>query len=114
MKPEPIDEFERALRRTLARQPSPPGFKQRLLLRRSQSAAAAHRFLWQRIAASVLLAAAVSGLLTWNRIAQQRRREKEAGRQLFIALRITHHAIRDVQTRLAAHSHNAFSQGDIQ
>ncbi len=114
MKPEPIDEFEQQLRGSLARRPAPPGFKQRLLYRRSQSSAAGHRFLWQRIAASVLLAAVVSGLLTWNHIVEQHRREEEVRRQLFIALRITHHAIRDVQTRLAAHSHNAFTQGDIQ
>lgn len=114
MKPEPIDAFERELRTALDRRPAPPAFKQNLLRRRQAVAAASHRFLWQRLAASILLAAVVSGLLTWNHIAEQRRRGEEARRQLFIALRITHHALTDVQTRLAAHSHNAFTQGDVQ
>ena len=112
MKPEPIDAFERELRSALQRRPAPPAFKQNLLHRRQ--AAASHRFLWQRLAASILLAVAVSSLLTWNHITQQRRHGEEARRQLFIALRITHHALTDVQTRLAVHSHNPFTQGDVQ
>jgi hypothetical protein len=113
VKPEPIDDFERDLRNALARRPAPPAFKQNLL-RRRQTAAAGHRFLWQRLAASILLAAVVSSLLTWNHIAQQRRRGEEARRQLVIALRITQHAMNDVQARLAAHNQSALTQGDTQ
>lgn len=113
MKPEPIDEFERALRRTMQRQPAPPSFQQRLLHRRQSAMHARRAILWQRLAASILLAAGVGGLLTWRHV-QQLRKGEEASRQLFIALRITHHALNDVQMRLAAHSHNDFTQGDIQ
>ncbi len=112
MKPEPIDDFERELRSALQRRPAPHAFKQNLLRRRQ--AAAGHRFLWPRLAASILLAISVSGLLTWNHIAQERRRGEEARRQLFIALRITQHAMNDVQARLAARNQNALSQGDTQ
>ncbi len=113
MKPEPIDDFELELRRSLQRRPAPPAFKQNLLNHRRSSRATRHWFLWQRLAASILLAAGVGGLLTWRHL-QQLRKGEEASRQLFIALRITHHALNDVQMRLAAHSHNDFTQGDIQ
>lgn len=114
MKPEPIDELERELRRALPRCPAPPGFQQRLLRRRQSATRAHHVILWQRLAASLVLAAALSGLLTWNHIVQERRRGEEASRQLFIALRITSHTLNDVQARLAAHTRTNLSQGDLQ
>ena len=114
MKPEPIDDFERDLRSALERRPAPPAFKEAVLRRRQSAVPVTPAFLWQRLAASVLLAVSVSGLLTWNRIAQERRRGEEARRQLFIALRITQHAMNDVQARLAARNQNALSQGDTQ
>ena len=114
MKPEPIDAFERELRSALERRPAPPAFKQNLLRRRQSAAHLGQAFLWQRLAASILLGAVVSGLLTWNHLAQERRRGEEARRQLFIALRITQHAMNDVQARLAARNQNALTQGDTQ
>ncbi|MGA8041413.1 MAG: hypothetical protein WCA37_01290 [Terracidiphilus sp.] len=111
MKPEPIDEIERVLRRELKRRPAPPGFQQRLLRRRQGALRTRHIMLWQRLAASVLVAAGVGGLLTW-RHAQQLRKGEEASRQLVLALRITNHALNDVQARLAAHSSIDSSQGD--
>ena len=114
MKPEPIDDFERDLRSALRRRPAPPAFKEAVLRRRQSIIPVTPAFLWQRLAASVLLAAAVSSLLTWNHIAQERRRGEEAQRQLVIALRITHHALNDVQARLAARNQNALTQGDTQ
>ena len=114
MKPEPIDDFERDLRSALARRPAPPAFKEAVLRRRQSAVPVSPAFLWQRLAASVLLAVAVSSLLTWNHIAQQRRHGEEAQRQLVLALRITHHALNDVQSRLAARNQNAFAQGDTQ
>lgn len=105
--PEPIDgmaEFERELRQAMLRRPAPPGLKGRILdARARRRTARVHRrvVLWQRLAASLVLAAALGGGFAWHTVQQQRRAE-EARRQVFTALRITSRALDEVNARLAA------------
>jgi len=77
------DEFERELRQAFARRPAPPSLKRRLT-------------------ASVALTAALAGGVQW-RIIDQRRKEEAARAQVFLALRITSHALNQMNARLAAH-----------
>jgi hypothetical protein len=105
--PEPIDrmnEFENRLRQAFVRRPAPPGLKARILdhrIRRRTARFHSHVVLWQRLAACFVLAAALGGGLTWRHIEQQRRGEA-AREQVLTALRITNHALNEVQARLAA------------
>lgn len=102
--PEQIDAFERELRQALVRRPAPPALKARILAARSrQRVVRIHRraVLWQRLAASVVLAAACGGGFAWHHVQEQRRGE-EARRQVLDALRITNHALDEVHARLAA------------
>lgn len=105
--PEPIDgmaAFERELRQALVRRPAPPALKARILAARSrQRASRIHRriVVWQRLAASLVLAASFGGGFAWHHVQQQRRAE-EARRQVFDALRITNRALNEVNARLAA------------
>ena len=57
--------------------------------------------LWQRLAAGFVLAAALGGALTWRHIEEERRGEA-AREQVLTALRITNHALNQIQARLAA------------
>lgn len=109
---EPIDgnaEFERELRQSLARRPAPPSLKRRILdARRLRRAARLHSraVLWQRLAASLVVAASLGGGLTWHHV-QQERRAEEARREVITALRITNRALNEVNARLAAHDRAA-------
>jgi hypothetical protein len=58
--------------------------------------------IWQRLAASVVLAAVACGGFAWREREQERKGE-EARRQVMIALRITGHALNQMKTQLAAH-----------
>lgn len=105
---EPIDgmnEFERELRQAMVRRPAPPGLKGRILDARSRRRTMrVHRrvVLWQRLAASLVLAATLGGGFAWRHVQQQRRGE-EARQQVMTALRITNRALNEVNARLAAH-----------
>jgi hypothetical protein len=102
---EQMDDFEQELKQALERRPAPPSLKRRILqqrsLRRTQRLHS-HMVIWQRLAASVMLAALIGGAFTWHQ-AEQRRKGEEARRQVMTALRITSHALNEMNTRLAAH-----------
>ena len=102
---EQMDDFEQELKQALERRPAPPSLKRRIMQQRSirrTQRLRNHAVLWQRLAASVVLAALVGGAYTWHE-AEQRRKGEETRRQVMTALRITGHAINEVNARLAAH-----------
>jgi hypothetical protein len=102
---EPRDDLERELRQAFARQPAPPGLKRRLMdQRRRQHAARIHRrvILWQRLAATLVLACTLGGLLAWRHIRQERKGQ-ELRQQVLTAFRITNHALDQMNRQLASH-----------
>lgn len=104
MAPDPLDEFERELRQTLARRPAPPSLKRRILEVRSRRRTArlhSRAVLWQRLAASLVVAASLGGGFTWHHV-QQERKGEEARRQVLTALRVTNRALNEMNARLAA------------
>ena len=104
MESEPLDNFEVELREALERRPAPPGLKRKLMQRRSAKRPLDLSIIWRRLAASILLAALVSGGFVWRHREEQRQGEA-ARQQVLIALRITSHALNQVQSQLAAHDH---------
>ncbi len=63
-----------------------------------------HVLLWQRLAASIALAALLGGAVDWQwQRTEERRRGEEARRQVLTALRITNHALDQVSEHLASH-----------
>jgi hypothetical protein len=102
--PEPIDEFEKELRQAFLRRPAPPSLKRRVMDQRSRRRTERHHFriaLWQRLAASLVLAAALGGGFAWHYEEEQRKGEA-ARQQVLTALRITNHALNAMNARLAA------------
>jgi len=97
-----MDEFERELKQAFARRPAPPSLKRRLMARRSAPQAQRYFIPWQRLAAGLVLAAALAGGVQWH-ILEQHRKEEAAREQVFMALRITSHALNQMNARLAAH-----------
>jgi hypothetical protein len=103
---EPIDEFERELQEAFERRPAPPGLKRKVMERRRWGRAQrthSHAVLWQRLAASIVLAGLLGGALAW-RHADEVRRGEDARRQVLTALRITNHALNEVNARLTTRS----------
>jgi hypothetical protein len=104
---EPFDNFELELRQALERRPAPPGLKRKLLAQRAarKRPDAVHGSFvqWQRLAASLVLVAALGGGLTWRHHEEEQRKGEEARQQVFTALRITSHALDHVQAQLADH-----------
>jgi hypothetical protein len=97
-----MDDFERELREAFERRPAPPGMKRKLMEKRHSRRTQrthSHTVLWQRLAASVVLAGVLGGALAW-RHADEVRRGEDARRQVLTALRITNHALNQVNTRL--------------
>ncbi len=89
------DEFERELAQAFERRPAPPSLKRKLMERRRRQNTERLRFravMWQRLAASVLLAAALGGGFAWRNREEQRKGEA-ARQQVMTALRITSHAL---------------------
>jgi hypothetical protein len=108
---EPFDDFELELKQALQRRPAPPSLKRRLMAARvvrTRSQADRNSFVpWQRLAASIVLIAALGGGFAWRQHEQEQRNEEqrkgeEARQQVFTALRITNHALDHVETQLAA------------
>jgi len=99
---EPMDEFEQELRKAFARHPAPPGLKNQIMQRRRRQQLRAHAFPWQRIAAVILLSAVFSGAAAWHKRDEQRKGEA-ARQQVLTALRITNHALSQMNSQLAAH-----------
>ena len=101
-----MDDFERELHQACERRPAPPSLKRRIMLEReSRHTRRMNRRVvwWERIAASIVLAGALSGILAW-RHAQEVRKGEEARREVLTALRITSHALNEMNARLAAHN----------
>ncbi len=99
------DQFERELKQAFERRPAPPSFKRKLIERRSrQRTERIHirALLWQRLAASVLLVAALGGGFAW-RYREQQRKGEAAREQVLTALRITTRALDQMKTQLAEH-----------
>lgn len=99
---EPMDhelaEFERRLQAAMQRREAPLGLKARVLAR-SRAMARERREarqgrLWmlQRIAATAVLAALVSGFVVYRQV-EERRKGEQAREQVMIALRITSKAL---------------------
>ena len=97
-----MEEFEQELRQAFARRPAPPSLKRRLMEIRRAPQARSHVFLWQRIAAALVLTAVLGGGVAWHN-AEERRRGEEARQQVLTALRITNHALNQMNLQLAAH-----------
>ena len=103
---EPMEDFERDLRQAFERRPAPPGLKRKLMEKRrakwpQRANRHFHFVLWQRLAASVALVAVLGGAAAW-RNAEERRKGEEARRQVLTALRITGHALNQMNAQLAA------------
>jgi hypothetical protein len=98
---EPMDDFEQELRQAFERRPAPPSLKRKIMARRSPSRPQSHAVWWQRLAASVVLAAMVGGGVLWRQ-AEGRRKGELAREQVLTALRITNHALNEMNARLAA------------
>jgi hypothetical protein len=99
-----MDEFEREVKQALERRPAPPGLKRKLMDRRSLRRTEhrrSHTVIWQRLAASVVLAAVLCGGWMWHE--REEKRKGEAARQeVLTALRITGRALNEMKTQLAA------------
>jgi hypothetical protein len=98
-----MDEFEIKLRQAFERRPAPPSLKRRVMDRRDRRRTErlhSRVVLWQRLAASLVLAAALGGALTWRHVEEQHKGES-ARRQVLTALRITNHALNELNARLA-------------
>jgi hypothetical protein len=95
-----MEDFERELHQALERRPAPPSLKRRVMeMRRPRR----HAGLWQRLAASLALAAVLGGALEWRQQQEERRQGEAARQQVLTALRITGHALNQMNAQLAAH-----------
>jgi hypothetical protein len=104
-----MDDFDRELRQAMERRPAPPSLKKKILDRRTrQRSQRLHSrvLMWQRLAASLVLAAMLGGAVLWHN-AEQRRKGEEARQQVLTALRITTHALKQMNQQLADHDRNA-------
>lgn len=99
---EEMEEFEQELRHAFRRQPAPPGLKTRIMARRRKPDWRGHAVLWQRLAASLALAAVLAGAALCRQREEQRKGEA-ARQQVLTALRITSHALNQMNRQLAAH-----------
>lgn len=102
--PSQDSEFERDLKQAFERRPAPPKLKRKVLeAAKQRREARLHRqtVWWQRIAAGVVLAAAVAGGVRWREDVVRRKGE-QARQQVLTALRITGHALDAMNARLAA------------
>lgn len=98
-------DFEGELRQAFERRPAPPSLKRKLMEQRTRQKTERlhHRtVMWQRLAASVVLAGVLGGAYAWHYHEEQLRGE-EARQQVMTALRITNHALNAVKTQLAEH-----------
>ena len=96
-----MDEFEQELKQAFGRRPAPPSLKRKLMEKRRRPQPQPLFMTWQRLAASLVLTAVLAGGIEW-RIVDQRRKEEAAREQVITALRITSHALNQMNARLAA------------
>jgi len=100
---EQLDDFERELKLALERRPAPPSLKGRVMARRGERRRP-KTMIWMRLAATLLIVALLGSGLRWGlQQREERRQGEEARRQVMTALRITGKALKQVNTRLAAH-----------
>ena len=99
-----MDDFEKELQQALQRRPAPPSLKRRIMERRGLlTIERRHSYgvIWQRVAAGLLVAAMLGGAMQWRlRREEKRRQGEEARRQVMIALRITGHALNEMNAQL--------------
>jgi hypothetical protein len=101
-----MNDFERELQQGMLRLPAPPGLKRKIMARkRALEAERSHRrvVFWQRLAASIVLCAAVGGGVTWHKI-QEERKGEAARQQVMMALRIAGRALDQMNAQLAEHN----------
>jgi hypothetical protein len=101
-----IDDFEQELRQAMVRRPAPPSLKRKILAGRTRQNTQrlhARMLMWQRLAASIVLAAVAGGAYLWHD-AEQRRKGEEARQQVLTALRITSRALDQMNAQLADHN----------
>jgi hypothetical protein len=103
---ESIGEFEREVQQAFARRPAPPSLKRKLMERRRRPQLQPSFVTWHRLAASLVMTAVLAGGFEW-RIVEQRRKEQAARQEVLTALRITSHALNQMNSRLAAHRRGA-------
>lgn len=104
-----MDDFERELRQAFVRRPAPPSLKRKLMDRRTRQRTERIRtrmVMWERLAACLVLGAALAGGYTWHQRDEQRKGEA-ARQQVLTALRITNHALNQVKTQLAEHNRDS-------
>ncbi|HEY1159772.1 MAG TPA: hypothetical protein VGE83_04030 [Terracidiphilus sp.] len=101
-----MEDFEDELRQALERRPAPPGLKRRLMEKRRAQRTHRPVVLWQRLAASIVLAAVVGGGVVWRNV-EERRKGEAARQQVLTALRITSRALNQMNAKLAAHGRAA-------
>ena len=104
-----MDEFEQELQQAMLRRPAPPSLKGKILAsRKRQNTQRVHArmVMWQRLAASIVLAAVAGGAFLWHD-AEERRKGEEARQQVLTALRITSHALQRMNQQLADRNRNA-------
>lgn len=106
MELEPRDNFEQELKQAFERRPAPPGLKRRLMEKRKAPKARLLYFPWRQLAASIAILA-VLGAGAGLRYRDERQKEELAREQVLTALRITNHALNQVNLKLAAHHHAA-------
>lgn len=102
-----MDDFEEELRQAFERRPAPPSLKRKLMERRGRQRTERLRVrtvIWQRLAASLVLAAMLGGGLVWRNREEQRKGEA-AREQVLTALRITGQALDHMNAQLAARDH---------
>ena len=105
------DDFERELQQALERRPAPPSLKAKILQRRGMRTIERRHnisLMWQRLAAGLVLAAVLGGAVKWQmQRTEERRKGEEARRQVMVALRITGHALKEMNTRLVTRDRGA-------
>ena len=107
--PDPLDDLERELRQAFERRPAPPSLKRKIMerRRRQNTERLRHRMvLWQRLAASMVLAGVVGGAFAWHNV-EERRKGEAAREQVLTALRIANHALYRMNAQLSAQDRDA-------
>ena len=102
-----LEQFERKLRMAIARREAPLGLKSRVLAqaRERRQAQRGRLWIWQRVAATLVVAAVLGGFAEYRHIEEQRKGEA-AREQVLTALRITSRTMNRVQERLTDEQSN--------
>jgi len=99
-----MEDFEKELQQALQRRPAPPGLKRGIMERRgllTMERRHSYWLVWQRVAAVLLVAAVLGGAMEWRlRRQEERQQGEEARRQVLTALRITGHALNEMNAQL--------------